>query len=188
MVWFTLINAHQTRDNLLCMYITFFYSRVLLGASEICRQCMESGGKYGQRKRNKEIIAWAKKKRKVIHREELLAFLLDKPYPDTSPPSPLDRHEDFCSDLPPSVTHQHQRSTPAVTYPPQCGVNNYSLSAPSPRKRALFKDDSSCMMMNSGSEIFGVSGRKRPANSTSSGSGVPFEFGQDTPVAKRMRL
>lgn len=54
------------------------------GASEVCRQSMESGTKYGQRKRTKEIIAWAKKKRRHIRREELLAFLLDKPYPDSS--------------------------------------------------------------------------------------------------------
>ncbi len=50
----------------------------------MCRQSFESGSKYGQRKRNKEIIAWAKKKKKHIRREELLAFLLDKPYPDSS--------------------------------------------------------------------------------------------------------
>ena len=62
---------------LFCLYDT-------VGASEVCRQSIESGSKYGQRKRNKEIIAWAKKKRKHIRREELLAFLLDKPYPDSS--------------------------------------------------------------------------------------------------------
>ena len=45
---------------------------------------MDSGTKYGQRKRTKEIIAWAKKKRKHIRREELLAFLLDKPCTDSS--------------------------------------------------------------------------------------------------------
>lgn len=54
------------------------------GASEVCRQCMDSGSKYGQRKRTKEIIAWAKKKRKHIRREELLAFLLDKPCTDSA--------------------------------------------------------------------------------------------------------
>lgn len=54
------------------------------GASEVCKQSMESGTKYGQRKRTKEIVAWAKKKRRHIRREELLAFLLDKPYPDSS--------------------------------------------------------------------------------------------------------
>jgi hypothetical protein len=45
---------------------------------------MDSGTKYGQRKRTKEVIAWAKKKRKHIRREELLAFLLDKPCADSS--------------------------------------------------------------------------------------------------------
>lgn len=50
----------------------------------MCRQSMDSGTKYGQRKKTKEIIAWAKKKRKHIRREELLAFLLDKPYTDSS--------------------------------------------------------------------------------------------------------
>lgn len=54
------------------------------GASEVCRQCMDSGTRYGQRKRTKEIISWAKKKRKHIRREELLAFLLDKPCIDSS--------------------------------------------------------------------------------------------------------
>ena len=62
----------------------YHYVCVHVGASEVCRHSFESGSKYGHRKRNKEIIAWAKKKRKHIRREELLAFLLDKPYPDSS--------------------------------------------------------------------------------------------------------
>lgn len=52
------------------------------GSSEVCRQCMECGVKYGQRKRTRELVAWTKKKRKHIRRDELLAFLLDKPHPD----------------------------------------------------------------------------------------------------------
>lgn len=50
----------------------------------MCRQCVESGVRYGQRKKNRELIAWAKKKRRHIKREELLAYLMDKPDPPAS--------------------------------------------------------------------------------------------------------
>ena len=153
------------------MYVLWFCS----GSSEVCRQCMECGVKYGQRKKTRDLIAWAKKKRRHIKREELLAFLLDKPYPD---PSSTDRVEDF-ADL--SVSHQRSLAPTSVS-----GLNCLqgpcysSNSLPSPRRRALFRDDS-CVL--SDSELFGV-GRKRPSSSTS----IPFEFGSDTPMVKRMRL
>ena len=55
------------------------------GSLEVCRQCVECGVRHGQRKRTREIVTWLKKKRRVIQREELLAFLLDKPYtPDSA--------------------------------------------------------------------------------------------------------
>jgi len=136
---------------------------------------MECGVKYGQRKKTRDLIAWAKKKRRHIKREELLAFLLDKPYPD---PSSTDRVEDF-ADL--AVSHQRSLAPTSVS-----GLNCLqgpcysSNSLPSPRRRALFRDDS-CVL--SDSELFGV-GRKRPSSSTS----IPFEFGSDTPMVKRMRL
>ena len=139
---------------------------------------MECGVKYGQRKKTRELVAWAKKKRRHIKREELMAFLLDKPYPD---PSSADKQvEDFAE-----LTVSHQRSLPPTSI---SGLNCiqgpcYASPLPSPRRRALFRDDS-CIL--SDSELFAVrdSGRKRPSSSTS----IPFEFGSDTPTAKRMRL
>ena len=52
----------------------------------MCRQCVECGVKHGQRKRTREIVTWLKRKRRLVRRDELLAFLLDKPYhpPDSA--------------------------------------------------------------------------------------------------------
>ena len=62
---------------------------------------MECGIKHGQKKKTREIITWAKR-RKLIKREELLAFLLDQPYIDSSAEKP----ESDISDC--TVTHSRQ--------------------------------------------------------------------------------
>ena len=67
----------------------------------MCRQCVECGVKHGQRKRTREIVTWLKRKRRLIRRDELLAFLLDKPYtpPDTAHhPHHQQQHPYFASD------------------------------------------------------------------------------------------
>lgn len=134
---------------------------------------MECGIKYGQRKQARDVVAWAKKKRRLIRREELLAFLLDKPYPD---PSYSERGEEF-GDVPTS----HQR--PLHVQP--SGLNClqgpcYTSPLPSPRRRALFREDPL-----SDNEMYSMreNGRKRPSSNP-----PPFEFGLDTPFSKRMRL
>ena len=151
----------------------------------MCRQCMECGVKYGQRKKTRELVAWAKKKRKHIQRDELLAFLLDKPYPD---PSATDRGEDL-GDLPAPHQHlQHQRQLHAAggavsglsCLHGQSPCYN-SSPLPSPRRRPLCRDDSSGLLGEGGKER--DSGRKRPNTNA-----LSFEFGQDAPLAKRMRL
>lgn len=43
-------------------------------SSDIAKQC-------GYQKRNKEILNWAKRKRHLIRREDLLAYLSGKPPP-----------------------------------------------------------------------------------------------------------
>lgn len=43
-------------------------------SSELAKQC-------GYQKRNRELLSWAKRKRTVIHREDLLAYLSGKPPP-----------------------------------------------------------------------------------------------------------
>lgn len=69
---------------------------------------MDSGAKFGQRKRTKDVIAWAKKKRKHIRRDELLAFLLDKPYQQQPAPilNPTTTNEAELSSL------SHQKPLP----------------------------------------------------------------------------
>ena len=157
-----------------------------VGSADVCRQCTECGIKYGHRKRTKELVAWAKKKRRSIHREELLAFLLDKPYPDSSPPSSTvaaaDKLEDF-SDMSISQRAPHSHSAAAATVSGLNCLQNpcYTNPLTSPRRRALFREE-----LSEGGEHFSVrleSGRKRPNTGN-----IQFEFGSDTPMAKRMRL
>ena len=149
---------------------------------------MDSGTKYGQRKRTKEIVAWAKKKRKHIRREELLAFLLDKPYPDSTShtsgntTTTADRLDDLVEV---TLSHPHQKSLPP---PPgylqgPCPVG-FNSPISSPRRRALFKDDP----MTWNNDAIGSrenSGRKRTA---STGGSNIFDFSMLGPDCKRIRL
>lgn len=45
------------------------------------RRCSELAIEAGQQKRSKEIMNWARKKRRMIRREDLLAYLAGKPPP-----------------------------------------------------------------------------------------------------------
>ena len=145
------------------------------GSSEVCRQCMECGVKYGQRKKTRDVIAWAKKKRRLIKREELLAFLLDKPDPSIG-----ERMDEF-PDLP--NTHPRHIQTGSVAGLNCLQAPCYSNPLSSPRRRALFRDDANVL---NDSEMFNLreNGRKR----LSSNPAAPFDYGTETPLAKRMRL
>lgn len=147
---------------------------------DVCRQCSESGIKYGQRKRTKEIVSWVKRKRKHIKREELLAFLLDKPYTEPS----THKHEDFER----TVGHQlsglslgHMSPTGVSHFQsPPCGYSSAHSPSMSPRRRTLCREDPMC---GDGEGVVSSNGRKRTANSGS--------FDMDTgfgPIAKRIRL
>lgn len=48
------------------------------------RRCSELGIEMGRQKRCKEIMNWARKKRRMIRREDLLAYLAGKPPPPRS--------------------------------------------------------------------------------------------------------
>lgn len=58
----------------------FFYFSLLNFSDSIdtLRVCIDVGVQCGKQHRTKDIIAWAKKKRRHIRREELLAFLCGK--------------------------------------------------------------------------------------------------------------
>ncbi|XP_051170757.1 telomere attrition and p53 response 1 protein [Leptopilina boulardi] len=45
------------------------------------KKCCELGTESGKQKRSKEIMNWARKKRRMIRREDLLAYLAGKPPP-----------------------------------------------------------------------------------------------------------
>ena len=172
------------------------------GSIEVCRQCMECGVRHGQRKRTRDIVTWLKKKRRLIRRDELLAFLLDKPYSPDSFPS-CDRSEDLAQ-LQPSFSHipPHHHTYPKPLQPPpimaglsytppmpmSLPVSSNSCFGPLPNPRgkwALFgREDQS---LHSDSELYATreNGRKR-LNCSSAG---PFEFSQESPpVAKRMKI
>ena len=150
---------------------------------------MDSGTKYGQKRRTKELIAWAKKKRKIIRRDELLAFLMDKPY-----------QQQQSSMLNSTTTNDDLAELSPFTFqkplPPAQGFlqgpcpANFNSPILSPRRRALLKDELPSTWSSDG-DVYGISGkegsgRKRTASSTS-GSSI-FDFNMLGPDCKRMRL
>ncbi len=165
-----------------------FPSLPCTGASDVCRQSMDSGNRYGQRKKTKEVIAWAKKKRKHIRREELLAFLLDKPYSDNASittniatSTTTDKFDDLV-DLT-QLPHSRQIPPPPGFTQGPCSVG-FNSPISSPRRHGLFKEE--LPSWNGEGDICGVNGRKR--TSSSSGSNTIFDFGLLGPDCKRMRL
>ena len=116
-------------------------------------------------------MAWAKKKRRLIKREELLAFLLDKPYPPD--PSSTERMDDV-SDL--SMAHQRPLQSACGTVAGHNCLQTPCCTSPLPslqRGRALFREDqrendmmySNLRNTTSGSNSGGV--RKRQTNLSS---------------------
>lgn len=166
-------------------------------SSEVCKQCTECGAAYGHRKRTKEIVTWAKKKQRYIRREELIAFLLDKPYLENSSSDKLD---DFHCELPIVGQKQLTTSTSAIVPPglgfqSQCGsfMTTSPLPSPSPNRRRALLNKEEASVLESEHFTFGVSGRKRQASgSMCSSSGLSFDFsstiGSEAPLPKRMRL
>ena len=162
----------------------------------MCKQCTECGARYGHRKRTKEIVTWAKKKQRYIRREELIAFLLDKPYMDNSSSDKLDDHH---GDLPmlgqrPITAASSAMVPTGLNFPSQCGNFMASpLPSPSSRRRTLHNKDDAAVLENEHFP-FGVNGRKRQASGSTmscSSAGLAFDFssiGADAPLAKRMRL
>lgn len=140
---------------------------------DVCRQCCESGIKYGQRKRTNEILSWVKRKRKHIKREELLAFLLDKPTSDAS------KHDDFERSVGPQLSGLSLGHM-CPTHYQSSSYSSPSMSPRSPRRR-LCREDTMCR--DDGDNVVNSSGRKRSANSSSLDTDPGF-----SPIAKRIRL
>uniref|UniRef100_A0A1B6C174 Uncharacterized protein n=1 Tax=Clastoptera arizonana TaxID=38151 RepID=A0A1B6C174_9HEMI len=72
-------------------------------SSEAMRRSSELGIQCGYQRRNKELLSWARKKRRNIRREELISYLAGKP-------------------LPPKPTHHNHRMSPR----PRIIVNAHS--------------------------------------------------------------
>ena len=156
---------------------------------------MEAGIQQGQKKRNREIMAWAKKKRKVIKREELLAFLSNRPYRETSP------LYNSNNNLPDTSGHLFSNSDQILTsnnnsnmfgrtqgpgLPTTCNFVSTNCSSPyhgsamlSPRRsRSILRDDP----MSLSEDIRDSSGsRKRQIN-------LAFDYAMEQPLPKRGRL
>ncbi|XP_033323867.1 HUWE1-associated protein modifying stress responses isoform X2 [Megalopta genalis] len=82
------------------------------------RRCSELGGEVGRQKRSKEIMNWARKKRRMIRREDLLAYLAGKP----PPPRP---HSHRSSPKPRSCgSPPSQSSTPSMVVSPTSTIGN----------------------------------------------------------------
>lgn len=155
---------------------------------------MEAGIQQGQKKRNREIMAWAKKKRKVIKREELLAFLSNKPYRETSPLYNSGSLPDASSHLFTTTDPLHTSSnnssntfgrTQGAGIPTTCNFVSTNCTSPyhgssmlSPRRsRSFLRDDP----MSLSEDIRDNTGRKRQIN-------LAFDYAMEQPLPKRGRL
>lgn len=56
-------------------------SIVKIDSIDSMRRCSDLGVEMGKQKRSKEILNWARKKRRMIRREDLLAYLAGRPPP-----------------------------------------------------------------------------------------------------------
>lgn len=97
---------------------SLFVISIDIESADVCRQCIDSGVRYGHRKRNKDVLAWARKRKRYIKREDLIAFLSDMPEP-TMPQADPKMEDD---------THLHPITTSPVSFPSTIG---------SPRRRIL---------------------------------------------------
>ena len=152
-----------------------------LGSADVCRQCIDSGVRYGHRKRNKDILAWAKKKKRFIKREDLIAFLSDKPEPTIPHPG----HSDLSS----------PRMEDEYVLPVSSPVSSccFSGSMGSPRRRLMCREDippsegdvlPQCRKRQSNFS-FDMTGINASLGSATVGCGNSSEFG---PLIKRIRL
>lgn len=167
--------------------------KCFLDALEVCRAGMEAGIQQGQKKRNQEIMAWAKKKRKVIKREELLAFLSNKPYRETSPLYSSNGLPDTSPHLFSTNDPLHTSNNNSNTFgriqgpglPTTCNFVSTNCTSPyhssamlSPRRsRSFLRDDS----MSLSEDIRDNAGRKRQINLT-------YDYAMEQPLPKRGRL
>lgn len=154
---------------------------------------MEAGIQQGQKKRNREIMAWAKKKRKVIKREELLAFLSNRPYRETSPLYNNNNLPDTSAHLFSNTESLHTSNNSNNTFgrtqgpglPTTCSFVSTNCTSPyhgsamlSPRRsRSFLRDDP----MSLSEDIRDNAGRKRQIN-------LAFDYTVEQPLPKRGRL
>ena len=171
------------------------FSKYFPDALEVCRAGMEAGIQQGQKKRNREIMAWAKKKRKVIKREELLAFLSNRPYRETSPlynsnNLPENTSPHLFSNTDSLHTSSNNSSstfgrTQGAGLPTTCSFVSTNCTSPyhgsallSPRRsRSFLRDDP----MSLSEDIRDSTGRKRQIN-------LAFDYTMEQPLPKRGRL
>jgi len=178
------------KGNVPCIISNVHIQFLFLDALEVCRAGMEAGIQHGQKKRNREMIAWAKKKRKVIKRDELLAFLSDRPYRETSP---------IYSNLPDTTPHlfgtadlAHNSSTFGRTQgnglqttcsfvSTNCTSPYHSTTMLSPRRNRGFLRDDSMSLADTDISTRDSNSRKRQIS-------LSYEYSMDQPLSKRGRL
>jgi hypothetical protein len=132
------------------------------GSADVCRQCIDCGARYGYRRRTKDVLSWAEKKKRFIKREELIAFLLDKP--------------EQTSDL-------SSRMEDEIVSNPCC----LSVQAPSPRRRMICREDFSMTDQSSEQPVLFKDCSRKRQNSVDLGSNITSysEFG---PITKRIKF
>jgi len=154
-------------------------------STEALRRSSDLGMQAGYQRRTREVLAWAKKRRRHIRREELIAFLSGKPVPSSGGTQPRQRmgpRPRVCLDGPPS----HASTLPleaASEFEPALQTFREALSLPPPSKSGRRASP-----IHNGNELSTfisneLARHKRPAPSSPTHDVI-----MDSPTHKRSRL
>jgi len=161
-------------------------------STEALRRSSDMGIQAGYQRRTREVLAWAKKRRRHIRREELIAFLSGKALPSSGGTQPRQRmgpRPRVCLDGPPS--HASARDLPleaASEFEPALQTFREALSLPPPSINASSKSGRRASPIHNGNELSAfisneLARHKRPAPSSPTHDVI-----MDSPTHKRSRL
>ena len=72
-------------------YLAYCVKCIFADSQDVCRRNLDLGIQYGNVRRTKEILNWARKRRRNIRREDLIAFLCGRPPPVRHRPASVSR-------------------------------------------------------------------------------------------------
>ena len=169
--------------------VTRFVSKT--ESTEALRRSSDLGIQAGYQRRTRDVLAWAKKRRRHIRREELIAFLSGKSVPPSGGAQPRQRmgpRPRVCLDG--SASHASALPLEAVTseFEPALQTFREALSLPPPSINTSSKSGRRASPIHNGNELSAfisneLARHKRPAPSSPTHDVI-----MDSPTHKRSRL